>query len=415
MQHNKKRFYYLVALSLILVIIVVSLVSCGKKKEEEIKDEAIPVKAIKVERGTIDDMVKYTGKIAAGNEVNVVSKIPGRVSAVNVEVGDYVEKGEPLVFLETDELQAQLMQAEAAAAAARANLKANESGVLPQQVEQVRASLEQAEANYLNAKADYDRYKALYEADAIAKQSFDAMELKYNVAKTQYETAKTQLNLTQGRVPSNVEALKAQVAQAEAAIQLIKTNIANSVINAPVSGVVSAKMIEPGEMASAGYPLATIVNIDQVETVVSVSEEAVSHLEIGEEMDVFVSAIGEDSECKGTISTISPAADQTRLFQVKILLDNDEHRLRPGMFAEVNLKLGQKENVIMIPKDSVLIKKHGNTVFVVKDGKAEEKLVQLGVSQEDKVEITEGLSEGEILVIEGQNLLSDGARVEIQK
>ena len=124
------------------------------------------------------------------------------------------------------------------------------------------------------------------------------MELKYNVAKTQYETAKTQLNLTQGRVPSNVEALKAQVAQAEAAIQLIKTNIANSVINAPVSGVVSAKMIEPGEMASAGYPLATIVNIDQVETVVSVSEEAVSHLEIGEEMDVFVSAIGEDSECK---------------------------------------------------------------------------------------------------------------------
>ena len=171
MQHNKKRFYYLVALSLILVIIVVSLVSCGKKKEEEIKDEAIPVKAIKVERGTIDDMVKYTGKIAAGNEVNVVSKIPGRVSAVNVEVGDYVEKGEPLVFLETDELQAQLMQAEAAVAAARANLKANESGVLPQQVEQVRASLEQAEANYLNAKADYDRYKALYEADAIAKQS----------------------------------------------------------------------------------------------------------------------------------------------------------------------------------------------------------------------------------------------------
>lgn len=85
------------------------------------------------------------------------------------------------------------------------------------------------------------------------------------------------------------------------------------------------------------------------------------------------------------------------------------------MFAEVNLKLGQKENVIMIPKDAVLIKKHGNTVFVVKDGKAEEKLVQLGVSQEDKVEITEGLSEGEILVIEGQNLLSDGARVEIQK
>ena len=106
----------------------------------------------------------------------------------------------------------------------------------------MRAGLEQAEANYVNAKADYDRMKALYEADAISKQVFDGMTLKFQVAKTQYETAKEQFRLTKERLPKNAEALRAQVNQAESAVGLIQTNLENSIITSPVTGIISNKL-----------------------------------------------------------------------------------------------------------------------------------------------------------------------------
>lgn len=411
-QKNKK---VLGLFLIVFVIISIIAVGCSRKQEEQLEEEAVAVSAKKIKLGDIDDITKLSGRIEAEDAVDVVSKIPGKVSEVLCDVGDYVEEGEPLVVLETDELQAQMAQAQAALAAAQANLSANESGVLPQQVEQVRASFEQAKANYNNAKADYGRMKALYEADAIAKQAFDAMTLKYDVARTQYETAKEQLRLTQGRVPRNVETLRAQVAQAEAAVQLIQTNIDNSVIKAPISGEVSMRMVEPGEMASAGYPLASIVNIDNVKVVIDVSEEEINQIEDGQEAEFDVDALENEEPLIGIVSIVPPASNPTRLFQVKIDIENPEHKLKPGMFADVDIVTGTRKNVVVAPKDSILIKKHGNIAYVVKDGKAEERIVKLGVSNGENVEITKGLKEGEQLVVKGQNLLKEGTPVKIEK
>lgn len=413
---NSKSKKILGLFFVILIIISITAVGCSlKKQEEQPEEEEVAVKAKKIAKENIDDVTKLSGRIEAEDSVDVVSKIPGRVAEVLCDVGDYVEKGEPLVILETDELQAQLSQAQAALAAARANLSANESGTLPQQVEQVRASFEQAKANYNNAKADYNRMKALYEADAIAKQAFDAMTLKYEVAKTQYETAKEQLRLTQDRVPKNVEALRAQVAQAEAAVELIQTNIDNSVIKAPVSGKVSMRMVDPGEMASAGYPLASVVNLDKVKVVIDVSEEEINKIEDGQEAKVFVDALEDEEPLTGIVSVIPPVSSPTRLFQVKIDIENPDYKLKPGMFADVEIVTGTRKNVVIAPKDAILIKKHGNIAYVVKDGKAEERMVKIGVSNGENIEVTEGLKEGEQLVVKGQNLLKEGTPVKIEE
>ncbi|AYO31940.1 efflux RND transporter periplasmic adaptor subunit [Biomaibacter acetigenes] len=402
--------------SLLLFFFVASvflLAGCSKKKEEVKEEAAVPVKVMKTAKSNIEDIVTFTGQIEAGDEVKVVGKISGRVKEVNFEVGDYVQAGEPLVILETDELYDQLSQAEATLASAKANLAANESGSLPQQLDQVKSAFEQAEANYLNVKADYERMKALYEADAISKQAFDGMELKYKVAKSQYESAKEQLKLTEERMPKNVEALRAQVAQAQAAVDLIKTNIENSVIKAPVSGMISSKQIQPGEMCQAGATLGAVVNIDRVKVVINVPEEDINKLKDGQEATVNVDALGNEGRIKSKISIVSPASGASRLFQVKIEMENKDHRLKPGMFANVNVVRGIKENVITIPKDAVLIKKHGNVVYVVKEGKAEERLVKIGVTNGGRVEITEGLKEGETVVTSGQNMLTEGSAVKI--
>jgi len=402
---------------LLLIFFVASiflLPGCSKKKEEAKNDKAVPVKVMKTKKDKIEDIATFTGQIEAGDEVKIVSKISGKVKEVNFEVGDYVKEGEPLVILETEELYDQLSQAEAALATAKANLAANEAGTLPQQLEQAKSAFEQAEANYLNVKADYERMKALYEADAISKQAFDSMELKYKVAKSQYESAKEQLRLTEERLPKNIEALRAQVAQAQAQVELIKTNIKNSVIKAPISGLVSSKQINPGEMCQAGAALGSIVNIDKVKVVIDVPEEDINKIKEGQETTVNIDALGDEGKIKGKISIISPASGSSRLFKVKIEMENKDHTLKPGMFASVNVVRGIKENVITVPKDAVMIKKHGNVVYVVKEGIAEERLVKIGVTNGDRVEITEGLNEGETVVISGQNMLMEGSTVKIQ-
>ncbi|MDK2814088.1 MAG: hypothetical protein PWP18_1 [Thermoanaerobacter sp.] len=414
MEFCRKNTKIIALLLLILLVPIFLLAGCSKKKEEVKKEQAVPVKVMEAKKSKIEDIVTFTGQIEAGDEVKIASKISGRVKEVNFEVGDYVKKGEPLVILETDELYVQLSQAEAALASAKANLAANESGTLPQQLDQVKAAFEQAETNYLNTKSDYERIKALYEAGAASKQTLDSMEAKYKVAKSQYESAKEQLRLTEERLPKNIEALRAQVAQAEAQVELIKTNIKNSVIRAPISGMISSKQINPGEMCQAGVTLGSIVNIDKVKVVIDVPEEDINKIREGQEVTVNIDALGDKGKIKGKISIISPASASSRLFKVKIEMENKDYKLKPGMFAKVNIIRDIKENVITIPKDALVIKKHGNVVYVVKEGKAEERLVKIGVTNGDRVEITEGLKEGETVVISGQNMLAEGSAVKIQ-
>lgn len=403
----------IIFLTIITVIASILITGCTKK-EEAVQEEEVAVEVMETAKGNIDDVAKLSGKIEAEDAVYVLSKISGRVSEVLFEVGDHVVEGQPLVILETNELQAQLAQAEAALAAARANLSANEAGVFPQQVEQVKSAFQQAEANYVNAKADYDRMKALFEADAISKQAFDAMTLKFSVAKTQYESAKEQLRLTEERVPRNIDALRAQVGQAEAAVDLIRTNIDNSVIKAPVSGIISTKMINPGEIAAAGNPLASVVNIDKVKVVIDVAEEEINKVKDGQEVNLSIDALGKEEKIKGVVSIVPPASSPTRLFQVKIDIENSDHRIKPGMFADVDIVTGTKENVIIAPKDAILIKKHGNIAYVVEDGKAVERLIKIGVTNGTQVEVVEGLKAGEKIVVKGQNLLKEGTPVKIQ-
>lgn len=403
-------------LHVLLIIFVIALQcfllgGCSKDGVKAEQDEqSIMVEYVEANTADIEDIVKLTGRIEAEDDVKVSSKIGGRVAEIRKDVGDFVQKGETIVVLETNELQNQLAQAQSALAAAEANLSANETAGLPQQLEQVRAAQEQAEANYVNAQADYDRMKALYEEDAISKQLFDGVTLKYKVAKSQYETAKEQYRLTKERLPKNVDALKAQVRQAQATVDLIQTNIQNSIIQSPVSGILSNKLTNTGEIIAAGYPIATVVNIDKVKVAVDVTAEEINKIEDNQELDVTVSSVSEE-KFKGIVKIIPPASGQTRLFQVKISIDNEDHILKPGMFAEVDVKRGVKSNVVVIPKDALVLKKNGSAVFLIKDDIAVESMVKLGVTNGDYVEVIEGVEQNDKVVVKNQNLLKDRVKV----
>ncbi|WP_434631478.1 efflux RND transporter periplasmic adaptor subunit [Thermoanaerobacterium thermosaccharolyticum] len=415
MWFNKLNTKKIILFTFVFTLSTSILSGCGNSKKTTSKaPQAVLVKATKAELNKIENYSTYTGVITSEEDIKVSSKISGKVKEVNFQVGSYVKEGDPLIVLDTNELNIQLAQAKASLDAAEANLAANEYGNLPQELEQAKTAYSQAESNYLNAKTNYDRVKSLYDAGATSKQSLDSAQLQYQTAESQYENAKEQLDIIQKKQPENLKALQSQVEQAQAQVELAETNVQNGIITAPISGVVTSKQIDAGEMCQAGTTLLTISNTNNVDVVINVPEDDINNLKVGQDALVSVDAINNGNNLKGKISEISPSSQQNGIFQVKTSLDNKDNLLKSGMFAKVSIVTEIKQNAITIPKDAIMIKKYGNTVYVVNNGKAEERLVKLGISNSDKVEVVSGIKAGETVIVSGQNMITEGTKVKIQ-
>lgn len=365
-------------LAVLLVSALFATAGCGQKDAatDGSQDKAeVPVSVEQVKTGSISSTTTITGKVTPLVEINVVPKTGGKVAEVLVDVGTRVKKGQVLVKLDTAELQDQLKQASASLELARSNNVQNQFRV-------------QDALNNLN------RMQTLYNQGAISRQQYDVALLQYNVMK----------NTDTG----------ATVKQAQASVDLIRTQISNAIITAPDNGEISARMVDPGEMAGPGLTVVTVVNISKVYVEGVVAEKDISLVKKGQQVDVKIDAAG--GTVKGVVETISPAADsRSKGYPVKVALSNADNKLRPGMFGEIQLVTGQKDGVVIIPKEAVVDRGTGKIAYVVNGSKAEERKVNLGLESGDRVEVTGGLKTGDKLVVAGQNSLTDKASVKVQE
>ncbi|ATW25955.1 efflux RND transporter periplasmic adaptor subunit [Candidatus Formimonas warabiya] len=343
----------------ILLILITSLsvfAGCGQKEtpaDQPQEEQAVLVEAGKVVTGDISNTSTVNGKIAPNKEVSIIPKTPGKVAEVNFQVGDRVHQGDILIRLDSTELQAQLKQA--------------------------KAGLALAKANYQNALTNLERVKSLYEQGAVSKQQLDDAQTQAAVGSTD---------------------------SASASVQLIEAQLANTVIKSPVDGIVSARNIEVGEIAGQSAVM-TIVDIEKVKVETNVTEAEVNKLSLGQKLDVRVSAVG-DQPFSGTIRTISPAADsQVSTFPISVEILNPQHQLKPGMFAEIKLALETKKGVPVIPKQAVIDSGDMKYVFVIKDKKAIQTEIKTGVEDDTRVEVVSGLTAGDAIVLTGQNKLQN--------
>ena len=305
-----------------------------------------------VAKGVIFDTIKTNGRITPRVEIHVVPKIGGKVEKINFGIGDNVKEGDILLVLESKDIALNVKQAEAAVTMAESNYKSLTGGTLEKQ-------LEQAEANYLNAKENYESMQDLYEEGAVSKQQFDSVKLQYTIAKTQYESA-------QISAPGNLNAAEAQLKQAQAGLELARSQLENSIIKSPATGVVSLRNVDEGDMVAPGNPVFTIVNLDDVHIDLDISEKNIVSLEKGQEVSVIVSAANK-SEFTGSIINVSPSADpRTRSFPVRVEIDNSEHILKGGMYAQVIIKTRKKEDALLVPRKLLLIWNE-KVVYVIED------------------------------------------------
>lgn len=356
---NKRQWLPWLAAAVLVVGVI--LAGCGAKdKPGEEKEQVTPVSVAVATKGILDRGDILTGKVAPAAEIHLVPKVPGKAAVVTVDVGDRVQAGQVVLRLDAPEMAAAVTLAE--------------------------SGLRQAEINYQSAKANYDRGKLLFDQQAIAPADFEnAYEKPYELAKEAFERT-----------------APAQLAQARA-------NYDNTILKSPVTGVVTARTVDPGELASQAQPVLTVVNIDTVFVETTASEKQVNRLKSGQDVLVRVKAVG-DKDLKGKVDTVSPSANaQSRVYPVKVRLGNPGGLLKPGMFATVDL--GSKGEVLLIQRDAVVSRDGKQAVFVAEGDKAVLREVQVGESDGKNIAVTSGLKEGEQVIISGQNVLSDGTKI----
>lgn len=373
-----------------------------------------PVAVVTPQIQDLRETLTLHGKLRPASRVDVTPKGSGRITDVRVRIGDAVSAGDLLVQLETDELKLQVEQARAALEAAKANLQRLVEGPRPEEVEQAEAALAQAQANYENSKLVYERNKKLFEEGVLSAKDWDAIKAQFEVAKAQKLSAeKTLALIKKGARESEITAAKAQVKQAEVALKSAELQLSNTSITAPISGTVASVAAEVGNMASIGAPVVTIVDLRHLEIELQVGEREVVQLSPGQSVQVTTEALP-GRIFAGVVDTVSPAADpMTGLFDVKVKVENAEQVLRPGMYATARVVVAFSPKAMAIPGKALLTGNGEPSVYVVEDGIAKLRPIKVGLSGDGMVEVLEGLSQEDLVVVSGQEFLNDGDSVKL--
>jgi membrane fusion protein, multidrug efflux system len=363
-------------------LVTFKLTSSGAKGDQR-KSRVITVGTVVPIRQDLDVRLEYTADISPNQTVNLFSRVDGYIAKMHVDKGDRVKTGQLLVEIDhTDYIHA--------VNRAKANLAAAKAEVFRQ------------EANIRNAKLTLDRMKALIKEQFVSQQDLDTAQVNYDVASAQIET------------------YRAQVQQMEVALQQAETNLTYSYIRAPFAGYVAERNLDPGayvtsSTASTSTMSRGILSLHDIETVrilVEVVEKDIPLVKIGQPAEVRAEAYPDRRFTGQVTRTVQALNKNTRAMTVEVDLPNKDQLLKGGMFARVAIMVGVHPKAIQIPIDAVTRLEENQYVYVVRDGKAHQVPVELGGRDENRIEITNGLTGVEQVILSGKDLVSEGTAVE---
>lgn len=249
--------------------------------------------------------------------------------------------------------------------------------------EQFKLELNQAKSNLEKLSNEFERNKSLFEINIVSKEIYEKTKFEYHTQEASYDLAKLKLDYTE--------------------------------IRAPISGIVSQRFIKVGNMVEVNKPTFQITDFDPLLAVLHVPEREMAKLQIGFPANLSADAI-HDYEFRGQILRISPIVDAgTGTFKVTVEVNNKTLKLKPGMFARVQIIYDTHENTLLVPKDSILTEDKGSSVFVVNNGTASKKKVEIGYNNSTHVEILSGLNIGDTIVTTGLSSLKDGSKINVVK
>ena len=335
--------------SSLFVAALLIAVGCGSQNNQAPAGQDAPqepqiplVSVVSAARENVPQTSLYSSTVQAKVVNNIAPQSGGRIQKLNVEVGDFVYKGQILAEMD-------------------------------------RVQLDQAELMLRNDETELERVRTLLAQGGISQADFDQLELAFNVSKTSCR---------------NIEE--------------------NTILRSPISGVVTARNYDRGDMYGMAQPIYTVQQITPVKILVAISETDYTRVKKGDSVTLTADALPGKS-FTGTVNRLYPTMDaSTHTFNVEVTVPNTRRELRPGMYARVTVNFG--DNFSITVPDTAILKMQGagtRTVFVIEDGKAVIKVVTLGRHFDGKYEILSGLEEGEQVVVKGNSALKAGQTVQI--
>jgi membrane fusion protein, multidrug efflux system len=405
-------------LILLLVAVGAFIAACGGSKANIRKGETAntPPPAVDVTTATAikRDLPRFfeaTGSLAGDQQTDVAPQTSGKVVAVGVDIGSPVRRGQMLVRLDDAELKLRVEQAVAQVQQAKANVRQAEEkiGLRPGQAFDPNRVAEVAAAGVALDLADRNlrRAEKLIESGDVSRQFYDEQLARRDQLKEQYDVALAQARQSY----AGVDVARTSVANAEAALALAKQNLSYAVIPSPMDGFVSERTADLGEYVSPQQKVATVVRTNPLRVRIDIPEQAIPEVRVGQTVSATTSA-WPDRNFAGRVARIAPnVSAQSRTLTVEAEIDNSSGTLKPGQFATVRILQERAEPAVLVPARAVVTEAGVSRVFVIKNGHAEQRLVQTGQTEGDLIEIRQGVAADEQVATSNQQQLSDGIAV----
>jgi RND family efflux transporter MFP subunit len=341
--------------------------------------------------------IRATGSLMAEEQADVAAETAGRVVAAPVERGSRVAQGTELIRLSSTETDAQLKEAEANAAQIEARLGI--AGGAPLDVNVV-PEVQNAKATYDLTQSEFARIKSLLDQRVVSQSEYDQRRTQAEAARQQYESAK------------NAAAQQYQSLQAaRARVALARKAAGDTVVRAPFTGAVAERLVSIGDYVTRGMKVAVVVRTNPLRVKLTVPEQFISAVSLGQPVQFEVDAYP-GRQFEGRVQYISPAlqADQ-RALTVEAVVPNPSGELKPGLFATARVERKDRTPGVFVPASAVVTAAGTSRVFVVNGDKAEDRIVTVGQTVGDVVEIAKGLKAGEKVATKNVAQLADGVKV----
>ncbi len=355
-----------------------------------------------------------TGDIAPLQQVDLYPKVSGYLERINVHLGDSVKQGQVIAQIDRTDFLQKVKEAEARLAHAKAQLSEIEAGTRTEELRQAEEAVRQAQSRFDNAKLHRERIEALFKRQVISKKEADIAEMEYTVTEAQLAASQQHLKMLREGARQEVrEASQAKMREMEAILGQERIRLDNTLITAPFHGEIIRKHVDPGALVSPSTPIVTLVHTETLKIVANVLERDIPLMKIGMKAKIRAEAYP-DKVFEGEVARLNTALElATRTLQAEIYIPNRGRLLKPGMFAKLEVVLSEKPQTLIIPRHAVVEERGTKSVFIVKGGQAFRKSLVTGYEQDQLIEVLEGVSEGDQVVVRGQEMLKDRSTVRV--
>ena len=374
------------------------------------------VQAAPVEKTAIEHVVEAQAILFPLQQAAIVPKISAPVQKFLVKRGSAVREGQLLAVLENRDLSAAAQDTEGAYKQAEATYETTTAANLPEEIQKAEAEAQQAQQALDAQEKVFESRQQLFEQGALPRKELDQSRVDITQARNQYAIAKKHLDalMAIGK-QQELKAAAGTLQSAKGKYLGAQAQLSYSEIRSPISGFITDRPLYPGEMAAAGTPLLTVMDISSVIAKAHVPQAEAAALKVGDKGTMTVSGI--DQPVQGKVTVVSPALDpNSTTIEVWFEAKNPKHELKPGTSVHLSVTAQTVKDALVVPANSILTAPDGSTtvMLVGPDGLAHQQAVKVGIRNGDEAQIVEGLKDGDKVVTNGAYGLPDKTKIKIE-